>query len=360
MCPLVTGNLRRCPGRAGHADSQLELWICRLSYAATYDEPRIHCWRCEFGADAPRVSRAVAIGGQALAATGQAESVGGGGGDRDGEAVPLGERRLGLVPARAEPGAVADQLARPRCRPTSRRRAPGAASRPAGRRWRHRPTAGPTVPKLLPRSPSPAAESSASQMACSTTSPSECPSRPGGSSGQSQSGDAHRSALDEPVYVGADADAQVHGPIMPDRDRRERTGGVVRPRRPLWARCGDDGERLTRDRTTARLALAGVLAGARGSHQPGDRVGAAARTGPGRSRSPRARSGTSRLVRWAIRLVHLVGSSRQAAAGRRAPSCSSSPTCAVRRPWLAGSPAWSPTSCSCALAGVGLASRCCG
>src|SRR4051812_44465447 len=50
-------------------------------------------------------------GGQALAATGQAEPVGGGGADRDVDAVPLGDASLGLLAARSEAGDVADQLA---------------------------------------------------------------------------------------------------------------------------------------------------------------------------------------------------------------------------------------------------------
>ena len=49
--------------------------------------------------------------GQALAATGEPQAVGGRGADRDADAVPLGDAALGLLAARGEPRAVADQLA---------------------------------------------------------------------------------------------------------------------------------------------------------------------------------------------------------------------------------------------------------
>src|SRR5674536_349304 len=71
---------------------------------------------------------------------------------------------------------------------------PAAASRRAVSANSAEPAApahrGSAVPKWLPRSPSPAADSSASQAAWAATSPSECPARPG-SSGQSRPATQH-------------------------------------------------------------------------------------------------------------------------------------------------------------------------
>ena len=88
------------------------------------------------------------------------------------------QQRLGVQPARAELGAVADQLHRHVADPPAGGVAAGAPPRPAARRRRRRPTAGRSVPNTAPRSPRPAADSSASQAAWQTTSPSECPAQP--------------------------------------------------------------------------------------------------------------------------------------------------------------------------------------
>ena len=83
------------------------------------------------------------------------------------------ERGLRLGAARAEPRAVADHLDGDVADLEARPRGRGRRSRRAGRRPTRRPTPGPTCRSCEPRSPSPAAESSASQAAWAATSPSE-------------------------------------------------------------------------------------------------------------------------------------------------------------------------------------------
>ena len=72
---------------------------------------------------------------------------------------------------------------------------------------------GSEVPKCEPRSPSPAAESSASQAAWAATSPSEWPGQPLRLLGPGEPREVHRDAVGEAVDVGADADAEcgIHG-----------------------------------------------------------------------------------------------------------------------------------------------------
>ena len=124
-------------------------------------------------------------GGQALAATGEAEPVGRGGADRDVDAVPLGDAALGLLAPRPEPRPVADQLAGDVAHLPAgvAHAAQGLGEQVVARGCR--PTAAPTYRSCCRGRRAPAAESSASQIACSTTSPSEWPSRPSSSSGQS-------------------------------------------------------------------------------------------------------------------------------------------------------------------------------
>ena len=107
----------------------------------------------------------------------------------------------------------------------SRRRAPGGATSasrvtPAASAQR-----GSSVPNTAPRSPRPAADSSASHSACAATSPSECPAQPS-ASGELQPGEpAGPAGLDRMhVHPGADPDA-------PDADRERRSG-----REPLGLR----------------------------------------------------------------------------------------------------------------------------
>ena len=96
----------------------------------------------------------------------------------------LAQRRLGLGPARAEPRPVADDLDRHVADlEAGLAHPPRGLARAASRRPR-RPTPAPPYRSVLPRSPRPAAESSASQAAWAATSASEWPSRPCGSSGQ--------------------------------------------------------------------------------------------------------------------------------------------------------------------------------
>ena len=153
------------------------------------------------------VRRAVAMRGHALAAAGEPEPVGGGRRHRHRRADGRRQRRLGLGTARARAGAGCRSPGWRRCRSRSRpprtRRAV-SASRAAPEAPAH---SGSDVPKLLPRSPSPAAESSASQAAWAATSASECPSSPCGSSGQASPARRSGYAVDEAVHVGADADA---------------------------------------------------------------------------------------------------------------------------------------------------------
>ena len=77
-----------------------------------------------------------------------------------------------------------------------------------------RPTAARRCRTGIRGRPSPAAESSASQAAWAATSPSEWPSRPCGSSGQRQTGQVQRDAVDQPVDVGADADERRKESVM--------------------------------------------------------------------------------------------------------------------------------------------------
>jgi DMSO/TMAO reductase YedYZ molybdopterin-dependent catalytic subunit len=107
------------------------------------------------------------------------------------------------------------------------------------------------------------------------------------------------------VYVGADADAQVHAPIMPDHAivRRHAIAepGLGDPRAPMR----HDGS-VTRNRTTALLALAGVLTGLAGVVTSQATVWALrAENGPVVAIASTVRDLTPGPL--AIRLVHLVG-----------------------------------------------------
>ena len=79
----------------------------------------------------------------------------------------------------------------PMSKPAARTRAAVSASSAMPAAPAH---AGSDVPNWLPRSPSPAAESRASQAACAATSPSEWPSRPVVLVGPGQTGQVHRDA----------------------------------------------------------------------------------------------------------------------------------------------------------------------
>ena len=97
--------------------------------------------------------------------------------------------------------------------PASRTRRAASASRRTPLAPAH---AGSAVPKLLPRSPRPAAENSASQQACAATSPSEWPGEAPGLVGEVQPGHVQRDAVGQGVHVGADAGAgKGHPAIMP-------------------------------------------------------------------------------------------------------------------------------------------------
>ena len=129
----------------------------------------------------------------------------------------------------ADPGPVADHLDAPvaDAEPAVPVRA-GAPRPEAGSAARPRTpatTPGRTVPNTEPRSPRPAADSSASQSACAATSASEWPASPV-SPGQQQPGQPQAAPLGEGVDVGADPD-EGH-----DRLRRHRrpSGGRGRPR----------------------------------------------------------------------------------------------------------------------------------
>ena len=87
---------------------------------------------------------------------------------------------------------------------------------------------GSDVPKFDPRSPSPAAESSASHSACAATSPSEWPSSPCGSSGQAEPGQVQGYAVGVPVHVDAQPD-----PGQGARCWRSLTGRIM-PRPVPW------------------------------------------------------------------------------------------------------------------------------
>ena len=124
-------------------------------------------------------------GGDALAATGEAEPVGGRRGDRHRRAGGGGQRRL--APRRGA-GRSSGRLpitwtaTLPISKPASRTRRAASASR-RHRRWR-RPTRARRCRSCCPGRRGPAAENSASQQACAATSPSEWPARPRGSSGK--------------------------------------------------------------------------------------------------------------------------------------------------------------------------------
>ena len=128
--------------------------------------------------------RAVAMAARPSPRPVRPEAVGGGGGEGERGAEGGGQGRLGLGAARAHLRAVAQHLHGD----VADLEAGGAhPARGLGEQRdarRRRPTPGSAVPKLDPRSPSPEADSSASQAACAATSPSECPSSPCGSSGQ--------------------------------------------------------------------------------------------------------------------------------------------------------------------------------
>ena len=125
--------------------------------------------------------------GDALAAAGQAEPVGGGAADRHGRAHGIRERRLASTRRRPTLGRLPMTCTAtlPMSKPASRTSRAASASRVA-------PDApassGRPVPKCAPRSPMPAAEKSASQAAWAATSPSEWPSSPR-SPGPEQPGD---------------------------------------------------------------------------------------------------------------------------------------------------------------------------
>ena len=92
-----------------------------------------------------------------------------------------GQRRLRLEPRGGEPRAVADDLHGDVADPRSRRRraTPDASRSPRNTSPCAPANRGSAVPNTLPMSPRPAAESSASQMAWLTASPSLCPASPG-------------------------------------------------------------------------------------------------------------------------------------------------------------------------------------
>ena len=101
--------------------------------------------------------------GDALTPAGQPQAVGGRRADRDRGAARRRQGRLGLGPARPDPRHGCRSPGRRRCRSRSRRRAPAGGLSRAGRpRWR-RPTPGGRCRSSEPRSPSPAADSRASQ-----------------------------------------------------------------------------------------------------------------------------------------------------------------------------------------------------
>ena len=144
--------------------------------------------------------------GHALAAAGEAEAVGRGRRDRH-----RGADRRARARPRPRPGVgrASGGCRRPaprRCRSGSPPRAPAGRSPRAWPCPRRPPTAGSDVPKFEPRSPSPAAESSASQSACAATSASEWPSSPCGSSGQASPARCRGDAVGEPVHVDAQPD----------------------------------------------------------------------------------------------------------------------------------------------------------
>ncbi len=131
-----------------------------------------------------------------------------------------------------------------RCRSRTRPRGPAGPPPRAG--WRPLAPAhcGSEVPKLLPRSPRPAAENSASQHACAATSPSEWPARPRGSSGKCRPARCSGTPSAQRVHVGADAGARgggrLTGPIMPYRraaPRRPGEGADVTGRHACRPRC---------------------------------------------------------------------------------------------------------------------------
>ena len=156
----------------------------------------------------------------------------------------------------------------------------------AGRRRRARPSnRGSLVPNTPPMSPSPAAESSASQMACATASPSLCPASPA-LARPVQAGEPERGVRVEGVRVDADADAwrrrgraqQVLGAPQVPR-RRDLEGERV---------AGDDRDRHRRLRRTA-AGVVGLVARRRAAYAVSQlrRAGSPAASAPRRARSGR-------------------------------------------------------------------------
>ena len=119
-------------------------------------------------------------GGDALAAPGEAEAVGRRRRHRDRRTAQRGrQHRLGLGAARARSADGSPAPARRRCRRASPPRRAGPAVRARNASACAPAYSGWSVPKCVPMSPRPAADSSASTIACATASPSECPDSAG-------------------------------------------------------------------------------------------------------------------------------------------------------------------------------------
>ena len=201
----------------------------------------------------------------ALAAAGQPEAVGGGAGHRHRRADDRGQHALGLEPTRRQPRPVGDHLNRGVDRLRSRLRAPGqhlGEQVCAGRAGPARVVGAEDVP----RSPSPAADSSASHNAWAATSPSECPAQPS-SSGNMQARPANtagRSRSDgRRCRCPPDARASEH--CVPSVGLREiRGSGDLESRPVARPRAVGHAERSTR----ARVIGGGDAFGDRPWHGP--------------------------------------------------------------------------------------------
>ena len=128
-----------------------------------------------------------------------------------GAPTAVDERRLGLGAARAEPRAVADDLDRDVADLEAGRAHPAAVSASRATPGGAGPLPAPRCRSCEPRSPSPAADSSASQAACAATSRVGVPLEALRLVGPGEPGQVERDAVGEPVDVGADADADGAG-----------------------------------------------------------------------------------------------------------------------------------------------------